>query len=229
MSKNCIINVSIGGWYPKGQARLKESLNKHAPDVDTLFWCNSYPPGCPDHAQVPYAFKMYSFLAARSQGYTNVLWLDSAAYAVRPVEPLFEHLNARGHYLQHNPGHRTGEWCTDAALVSLGKTREELMEMPHLMACIMGLNFKNLKSNQFLDRMLEFSKDGVTFQGPWHNKNGEASVDKRVKGHRHDQTAGSVLSIEMGMDWVLIGGSRLSYGPPATKIPERVLFLSRGM
>ena len=102
--------------------------------------------------------------------------------------------------------------------------------MGHLMACIMGLDFQNEKANKFLDRLLELADDGVTFPGAWNNKDGSVSSDSRVLGHRHDQTAASVVSIQLGMKWANTKSHRLHYkyvgNPPP---PETVCFLSAGM
>jgi len=56
--KPVIVNCGIGAWYPRGQARLKESLDKQGYTGDTLFYTN-LPHNWPSHRQVPYHFKTY--------------------------------------------------------------------------------------------------------------------------------------------------------------------------
>ena len=54
--------------------------------------------------------------------------------------------------------------------------------------------------------MLELAVDNITFPGPHNNDNLLASKDRRVKGHRHDQTAMSVIAIRLGMvNWIYGG------------------------
>lgn len=225
----CVVNVATPiGWYPKGQKRLRKSLEQHSPDIDFISWSSTLPSGCPPHEQIPYAFKPYAFKEARDRGYKFALWLDAAAWAVRDIMPVFEDTERDGCYLQHG-GFTSGQWCSDAALGPLGITREESFEMGHLAACIMGLDLKNETSNKFLDRWLELADDGVTFPGAWRNTKGKASSDPRVLGHRHDQTAASVISIQMGMKWTN-ANPRLKYKLPNVKpVEDYVCFLSAGM
>jgi hypothetical protein len=55
-----------------------------------------------------------------------------------------------------------------------------------------------------LQQWKERARDGVTFPGPkWSGVFGwprTASQDPRVKGHRYDQTAASVIALKLGMD-----------------------------
>lgn len=228
MRDRCVINVAVGaGWWPRGQKRLQKSVKEFTPEMDFMGWNNQFPPGCPPHTQIPYAFKPYSFKNVRERGYRFALWCDAAVWAIRDITPVFEDIERDGHYLQ-NGGFTSGQWCSDAALVPLGITREEAFKMGHLMACIMGLDFQNETANKFLDRWLELADDGVTFPGAWSNKKGEVSADPRVLGHRHDQTAASVVSIQLGMKWA--EKPRLNYkyeGQPPP--PDTVCFLSAGM
>lgn len=230
MPKRCVINVSCGGWYPKGHDRLKKSLQKHAPGVDLVSWVNQYPPDCPPHSSVPYAFKPYAFQAARARGYETVLWLDSAAWAIKPVIPVFEQIEEVGHLFQLN-GWTNSDWCSDAALKTLGYTREEMKQVRHIMACIMGLNFHDLRSVRFLEAYLKLANDGVTFHGAWKNDRGQVSTDKSVLGHRHDQTAASALIHRMGLSTLkkpILHYQGAYEKNPKLKIPENVRFFSRG-
>ena len=49
----------------------------------------AYPAGCPDHLDVPFAFKPYCFAAAEAGGLRCVLWLDATCVAIRPLDPSF--------------------------------------------------------------------------------------------------------------------------------------------
>jgi hypothetical protein len=230
MPKRCIVNVSIGGWYPKGQQRLRTSVKKHSPGIDIVEWTDNYPAGCPPHITVPYAFKPYAFKAAKDQGYTSVLWLDSAAWAVRPLEPFFEAFEQEGHFFQLN-GWRNGNWCSDAALKTLGYTRDEMMEISHIMACIIGLDFTKECAVEFFDEYLRLANDGVTFHGAWKNDQKQVSADDRVLGHRHDQTAASAVIHRLGIPIAKLAALHYqgAYAKdPSKKVPDHVYFLSRG-
>ena len=106
-------------------------------------------------------------------------------------------------YLLLRNGWWSGEWCSDAALEPLGITREESMTIPHIMACVMGLDLRVERSVEFLEKYYEKANDGVSFIGAWDNKSGQVSKDPRVLGHRHDQTAASVIAWKLGMrNWL---------------------------
>ncbi len=197
--KDCIINVACGSWYPRGQDRLSRGLDAHGYIGTKMFWKDSFPAGR-THAEVPYGFKPFAFDEARKAGFDRVLWLDAALVIENPVDKIFEKISELGYFLIDNVGYNTGEWCSDAALETLSLEREASFKLPHLMACAMGLDFRSAIVREFLDEYLKFAQDGKSFQGKHTNAHGEVSKDKRVRGHRHDQTVASVLAPRFGLD-----------------------------
>lgn len=67
---NCVINVGIGFWHPKGSERLRGSLIGANFRGDIKIW-NQNIPGCPPHKEVPYAFKAHAFRWAKDRGYIS--------------------------------------------------------------------------------------------------------------------------------------------------------------
>ncbi len=130
--KRCVINVAAGAWYPRGQDRLRASLQGVGFQGDFVSWRDTWPPGSPPHFALPYGFKSYAFQQAVSQGYETILWLDCSCWAVRPLEPLFDHIEQEGHVLsrekdpraQNWEGWTAGQWLKDEALANLGITRD---------------------------------------------------------------------------------------------------------
>ena len=195
MKKKCIINYSSGGWYPKGGERLKNRLKELEFDGETIIAINKLPVFCKPHSEVPYMFKPYMFLLALDLGFEQVIWMDSAIYPVKKIDPLFDILENTGHLILLN-GWTTGEWCADSALEPLGITREESFNIPHAMANVLGFDFTNKESLDVFYKYLHGAEK--TFPGPWNNDSNKASIDNRVLGHRHDQTAISVLAYKAG-------------------------------
>lgn len=221
--------MSCGSWYPKGQHRLSESLDSVRFLDDRLFWRDSVPQTSPPHNVIPYAFKPHAFLEARRQGYKSVLWVDSAVWAIKSLDPMFEYIEKEGYLLFRN-GWSSGEWCSDAALKPLGITREESFAYPHLMACVMGLNFDDDKANAFLDEWVALANDGITFLGDWNNDKQQVSSDSRVLGHRHDQTAASIVAYRSGMrNWLIPHETFLLYHSDGCVPKDTVCLLTRGM
>lgn len=201
--KKCIINfVTNWSWYPKGQQRLKKSFLDRGYDGDFLLFIGEKSLGCPLHKKIPYAFKAHAFRKAQEKGYDVILWADASIYLQLDSSKVFDTIENVGYWLMRN-GWSSGEWCADTALAPLGITREESFIYPHIMASVMGFDLRHPECVKFLDEYYERANDGITFVGAWGNKNKEVSNDPRVLGHRHDQTAASIIAWRLGMrDWL---------------------------
>jgi hypothetical protein len=154
---------------------------------------------------------------AMDDGYDYIIWCDSAVYLIAPVHVIYNQLEVDGYMLVLN-GWTTGQWCSDAALKTLGITREESFTLPHLMANMMGFDTRREECRQFIKQYYEKANDGITFHGAWHNRDKQVSNDPRVLGHRHDQTAASVIAWRLGMrhwlkNWTIY--SQTATYPPA--------------
>lgn len=221
--KTCVINFARGGsWYVKGQKRLKENFLKFGYTGDFLFYNDESQLKCSSHENTPYAFKAYAFQKAIEAGYIQIVWCDSSMYLYndQSLNRIRRQLDKDGYMLPLN-GWNTGQWCSDAALPKLGITREESFNIPHIMANCMGFDLSNEKSREFLRQYFAHAKDG-SFRGAWKNVKDSVSSDSRVLGHRHDQTAGSVIAWRLGMQNLLTNW--VSYDPN-NKDP-RVVFIT---
>jgi hypothetical protein len=147
---------------------------------------------------MPYAFKAHALEAARLKGADLVLWADACILPIRPMDSLWDLIERRGYWFSRN-GFRNGEWCCDAALPLLGITREEAFQQEHVVATTFGLNLRSEIGATFAGEYLRLAQNGA-FRGPWVNNAGEASADPRVRGHRHDQSAASVIAHRLGME-----------------------------
>lgn len=194
--RTCILNVAVdnGGSrrYAAGQQRLKETLSKNNYAGDLLFW-DTWPSAFPDHNKIPYAFKLAAWQEAIQKGYDIGLWIDASDYVIKPIDPILHYIRENGHILWNN-GANIGTWSSDRSLRSFGITRDEAFQIAEVTGNIVGFDLRKPKNLQLIQEWTKYALDGVTFPGPWHNKNGEASSDPRVRGHRHDQTALSFLA-----------------------------------
>jgi hypothetical protein len=235
MTETCIINYATGGpdsVFGRGQQRLVEECKAVGYEGDFILFNEGAPLSCPSHAQVPYAFKPYAIKAAADMGYRLLLWCDSSVYPVRPLDGAFEIMNELG-YMFFPGGYNTGQWCSDEALEPLGVTREEAFEIPHMVAGCQGLDMSSAKARHYLNRYYQLANDGVTFAGNRagkrfdRNHNHEVSDDDRVLGHRHDQTAASVVAWKLGMrDWK---PNVLMYLEKNDPIRDGVIFVVKGI
>lgn len=225
----CIINLGRGAWYPRGQARLKESLASFGNGATSYLWSDESQIGAPYHHDVPYAFKPAAFNYAKSQGHDVVLWCDCSVWAIRNIQPVFDHIKDHGHVLFAG-GWNCAQWSTDKALHNLGVTRDQAESMPMFMACCMGLDVTTENGQKFLERWTALSLDNETFPGPWNNQGGVASKDPRCQGHRHDQTAGSVIAAQLGMPLTIGHETHFAYYyDKMSEIKDSVCLLAQGM
>jgi hypothetical protein len=206
--KRCIINVSVGGWYPRGQKRLAASVKQHAPFADFIGW-NTWPPGSPPHSAQPYGFKSYAFQDAIRRNYETILWLDASCWAIKSLEPLFATIEKEGHVFC-NDGHAAGSWLKDEALAAVKTSRDDALKMPCLTGMFLGVCLAHERSRTWLNRWIEVCQDGKSLPPPpgsvrhnvgnVQNIDGCVSADPRCKGHVADQALASIIAFDLGMD-----------------------------
>lgn len=238
--KTCVINFASGSWYPMGQIRLRESLQEVGFTGDVITWRaeTEISPDTPLHRDCPYGFKPYALKWAVDQGYELVLWVDASVWAIRNVQPMFDHIEKRGWLLFYNC--IAGNWTSDACLAQFGVTRDQAMQVNMLMGICMGWDMRQPKCQNFLERWLAKSRDGVSFPGSWTNTRHEVSADPRVYGHRHDQSVASILAHQLDMNLVVPHQTYFMYYENPTKnsflenpdfslIPEHVAMVAQGL
>jgi hypothetical protein len=236
--KKCVLNWAKGEWYPRGQQRLIESLKNVGFDGDVLTFTEEKEINCPTHQKVPYGFKPYALKYAVEQGYELILWCDASVWAIKPIDAIFDEIEKNNYCFFYNC--LTGTYSSDASLKSFDITREESFNIPMLMGICMGFNMSTDICKEFLKRWLEKANDGITFPGCWHNNHNEVSDDPRVLGHRHDQTAASIIAHQLNMKLII---SHLTYfqyyenptnntyaaNPDMSLIYDNVVLIAQGM
>ena len=195
----CVVNVSLGQWYPTAQARMVASLRAHGYRGETLLWRDALPPGCPAHADTPYAFKLWAIQHARAQGFQRVAWLDSSIVAVNSLNRVAQWLSAHSLFV---PAYRTnmvGTWASDAALQWLQMDREQALRIHCLETGTAFFDFTQAAAVRVFDYWLQAARAGTPFQGSHRNDRGQVSADPRVLGHRHDQIVLSAAVWQEGL------------------------------
>lgn len=186
-------NVATGRYVP-GQARLRAAIE---PDVQFVSWTNCMPPYSPSHLERPYAFKAFALDVAAAHGST-LLWADACILPVAPLASLWERIERDGYWISNN-GFSNAEWTIPEAYASLGVSPEENEQIPHVVATTFGLSLSHPKGRRIFDEYLRLAKTDA-FCGPWRLRAGTRSGrgDKEISGHRHDQTALSVIAWREG-------------------------------
>jgi hypothetical protein len=224
-----VVNVATHGKYLTYRERLRAVLVWQRETFIT--WDEELPPGSPAHKDRPFAFKFYAIQEALNRGCSTILWADSSIVPIKPLASLWDLIEKQGYWLSANLPHgksgvapwSTGTWTSDAALKPLGITRKESFQIPHVIGTAFGLDIRHPIAQQFLKAYGELA-EGTAFCGPTINDKGQASSDQRVMGHRHDQTAASVIAYRLGMT-LTIPPAWIVDGIPATQ--ETVLEIHR--
>ena len=195
----CVVNVATGRFVI-GQSRLASLLT-----VPLMKWSDCLPLHSPAHQEVPYAFKAWA-MAEAGKKHTVLLWAD-ACIVPRDLTSLFERIERDGYWMSRN-GWMNSEWTADASYADLGITREENARIPHVVATAFGISLRHFKGVAFLAEYLRLAQTKA-FCGPWWNSNrpeyhrwaaAGPCGGAMVKGHRHDQTAASVIAWKLGFE-----------------------------
>lgn len=203
--KAIICTVAIGGHYPRAAARMIERFHSHSPGYEIQAWVNTLPPGAKEtivdgYDYTGYVAKPFALEYARQCGADLAILLDAAFFPIRPIQPLIEHIQRNGYCLCRN-GFKVGEWASDACLEKMHTTREEAFAMEEVSSYCVGIDMTQgwHPATEMLAAWLDAAQIGA-FPGPHtatghHGRNpGFVSTDPRVKGHRHDQTALSIIA-----------------------------------
>jgi hypothetical protein len=228
-----LLNVAIGKTYIKRQQRLQAGWKATGSEIPLKCWTDCLPPCSPWHrghpwphtpGMVPYRFKIHAIQWAIQQGYDAVIWCDASIVPVRSLRPILKLIAEHGYWLVNN-GWSVGEWVCDTALAPLGITREESFQIPLCTGGAFALNLAHGLGREFYQRLLKM--DDTAFYGPWTNGNGEASADKRVRGHRHDQTVMSVIAWRLRMQ-LMSSPQWFAYGDSTAlgTLPEEVILVA---
>ena len=188
----------------KGQRRMAEACDDLS--ISRSEYRDCLPSNCPSHADVPYAFKAYA-LEEISQKFSTLLWLDASVVPIRPLDGLFEKIESDGYWICRN-GWSNYTWTADEAYpllfpgIELNNARELNKTIPHVVATAFGISVAHPIGLAILDEYMALAKNGA-FRGPWWNSNSPEDCHKQraapcgppdVRGHRHDQTALSVIA-----------------------------------
>jgi len=222
-----IVNVAFGSYLDM-QARLARELHQKYYDARSIErFYSDLPPGCPPHKEKPYAFKAYALEAAAKDGADLLLWLDSSIFPIRSLEPLWERIEKEGYWIARN-GWTNYQWTAFDSYKELfkGMNEEQAVELnktiPHVVATAFGLNMKHFKGKRALELYVEYAK-GDAFRGPWKNTLETPCGPHDVLGHRHDQTALSVIAWALEMQ--LTDCPEIFSYPPA---PEKTILVADG-
>lgn len=195
-----VVNYAVGNIFEVGQQRLYRALDVYDPDSLRFFWANT-PKSWPTHQEKPYAFKAYALMEAAKHA-DVLLWCDASVVPIRDLTPLWNKIETDGYWIARN-GWNNYEWTCEASYadlfpgIQLRVAREMNRKIPHVVATAFGLNLKTEIGASFLKEYYRLASQTNAFNGPWRNESGNCGPPD-VLGHRHDQTAASVIAWRLG-------------------------------
>ncbi len=248
-----VVSVATGS-YVRGLDRLTEwcALN----GVDYVTFRDRLPEGSPTHQDVPYAFKAFA-LAAASTACDTLLWCDSSVVPIRSLEPLWERIERDGYWIANN-GWTNYEWTADSAYPDLftfpppeyaqsgdmDVLRGLNKQIPHVVATSFGVSLKHPTGRAIFEEYYRLASKTKAFCGPWTNDNyrieptdpnswkpGERNSPcgpSDVRGHRHDQTALSVIAMRWHCQLTSCPDI-FAYHDPQKEPDERTILLAKGI
>ncbi len=195
MRDTVIVNSAYGKWYPQGQQRLNDSLDKTGYTGDKLLFTNDKINHYFKEHNL-YTTKSAALFEAKKRGYRYILWLDCSLWAVKNTDKFFDLIKSEGYYFMRS-GHNCAQTTNDHAARVSGFTHDELYLLPELWSCIFGFDLHNEQASKCFDLFLEYSEKGV-FDGSREFNRSECS-DSRFKFSRQDQTALSLAVHKCGI------------------------------
>ncbi len=198
--KRCIINVAIGSPYVDYQKRLKKSIDEMAPDVDYILWSDELPIGSRPHNQSLYGFKMYAFQEAFEK-YDSVIWLDSPTVLHKPINHVFEILeaNSNGELIVSTEANLY-QYINEKTLYYYGLTRQQVKDAKWLLNY--GFVFGFTKESETYKKMFEAEKLGLftTAHEDFvdHTNNTGKLFNGEYVEHRHEESIISIISQKEG-------------------------------
>ena len=193
----CIINVAIGGRYPKEQQRLGNSLKKYF-DGDFLNWSEF--PNDNFNKENKYNAKASAFEEAIKMGYTQILWVDSPVVALKSLNPIFNSIEENGYLTMKNDAYNCAMSCSDACLKYFNVTRDDAERMQEHAGGIIGVDITNPKGRKLIELFIQACKDGACDGSRDHD--GQSS-DPRFKFHRQCQSVLSLAANTLGLPYTM--------------------------
>lgn len=187
INKRCIVSLATkNSQYVDGLARLSNSLRDNADGIDFLGFIHEHSVGAPLHTENNYAFKVYAIQKAIDAGYSQVLWLDASVYAVAPVQPIFDLIEAQGYWFEGN-GCWLGEWCNDKTLSYYNLDREHANRIEMIQSGFMGFDLESPTCIGInLWERFKIALEYDLFNGSWDD-------------HRHDQSCMTAIIHNAGL------------------------------
>ena len=214
--RRAVVNVASTEFYRRGQSRLTAALASANYGGSLLTWPN-IPNDWPSHESIQYGFKACALHDAAANGFKQLLWCDACIVPLRSLDPIWAWAAVHGVWIGCNYGFSNYEWTADSAyadlfppLYDIDTARAVQRIIPHVIATAFALDLRHPDGRAFLSEYHRLATQTRAFCGPWINAAHESYRGEPapraalcgpsdVRGHRHDQTAASVIAWRLGI------------------------------
>ena len=224
-TNKCIVNVGVGGWYPKGSERLRKSLSDVGEKSNTLIYVNRLPVGAVPHHENMYAFKAHAIQRAIGYGYRYILWLDSSIYVTGKLDPVWDIIARDGYYFVDN-GFNLANTASNRLLNGFGITRDDAEGMPEITTCCFGFDAHSDNGTALANLFFSAAQKGLFNGNRVHDP--ADSEDSRFLFCRHDQSALSLIADLLNMPPNAKYGELLAYKKDGEELPGSVILVNWG-
>jgi len=219
----CIVNVAIGEWYPKGQERLIDSIQKVGTPCDILTWTNEFPKVSGYDEGFVYNCKGAALEYAYILGYKKIIWLDSSVWALRGIKPIMDIIERDGYYFIDNK-YNLRQTCSDRSLQIAGLTRGQAEKMIEVASGIFGIDTSQTNGALFLSMFIRLIKNGAAIGSKLHDNQ---SADPNFLFHRQDQSVASLCYNLLDFRAIRQWGQEVEYYPERAN--EKTILTLKGM
>jgi hypothetical protein len=209
-----IVNAHNGkGWYPRGQERLRQSLQGHP---EALCFYQDYPNDL--FKGTNHYYLKPSAMYEASKPHSQLLWMDSSCWVIKDLAPIWDAIEKDGYYFIHS-GFNCAQYCNDESLEYFGITRDEAEKIPMIYAICFGVDLQTDIGAMIWGAFQESALKNIF-------DDGHGSCDSRFIAHRHDQSALSLIAHSFGCK---IHDVNIYNSTNVTNPPESVAILMQGM
>lgn len=177
--ENCIVTyVSFHQVYIDSLNDLINQLDKIGFNGHLIYRIGGWPlteENSLELFDVPYAFKIFSILEAQKLGYKNCLWLDACFYPLKPLDPIFKHIDEYGVFIRPMHGYNSTGHIQEFATLALGDVSlSEFLKFTPVVTNAIGFDLKSARGKEILDLWLTMAKNKLGFlshipeMAPWY-------------------------------------------------------------
>lgn len=164
----CVVCAgSFNGKYPSYIDALQKGLQETGFNGHLLYYIGGWPNPTGQEIRfvsVPYCFKVFAMVEAKQLGFNQVLWVDSACYPLRNIEPLFDILERDGALLNWSRPKKSWKYIFPSTVDALKQiTGVNVIKTKFINSIVMGLKMDTPQAEKFVQKYYEMAELGFPF------------------------------------------------------------------